>query len=85
MYSINVSWNRCIYRQKQPLEVFCEKRCSLKFRKNLQENTCARVTFLIKVQASGLEETLAHVFFCEFCEILKNTFVTEHLWTTAFV
>ena len=25
------------------------------------------------------KETLAQVFFCEFCEISKNTFFTEHL------
>ena len=29
--------------------------------------------------------TLAQVFSCEFCEISKNTFFTEHLWTTASV
>ena len=29
------------------------------------------------------KETLAQVFFCEFCEISKSTFFTEHLWTTA--
>ena len=29
------------------------------------------------------KETLAQVFSCEFCEIFKNTFFTEHLWTTA--
>ena len=28
-------------------------------------------------------KTLAQVFSCEFCEISKNTFFTEHLWTTA--
>ena len=38
--------------------------------RNSQENTCARVSFLIKLQA---------------CEISKNTFFTEHLWTTASV
>ena len=27
--------------------------------------------------------TLALVFYCEFCETSKNTFFTEHLWTTA--
>ena len=41
--------------------------------------------FLRKLQASGLrpikKETLAHVFSCEFCEIFKNTFFTEHLRT----
>ena len=26
------------------------------------------------------KETLAQVFSCEFCEIAKNTFFTEHLW-----
>ena len=31
------------------------------------------------------KETLAQVFFCEFCEISKNTFFKEHLWTTASV
>ena len=29
------------------------------------------------------KETLAQVFSCEFCEISKNTFFAEHLWTTA--
>ena len=29
------------------------------------------------------KETLAQVFSCEFCEIFRNTFFTEHLWTTA--
>ena len=30
------------------------------------------------------KETLAQVFSCQFCEISKNTFFTEHLWMTAF-
>ena len=29
------------------------------------------------------KETLAQVFSCEYYEISKNTFFTEHLWTTA--
>ena len=29
------------------------------------------------------KEPLTQVFSCEFCEISKNTFFTEHLWTTA--
>ena len=28
------------------------------------------------------KETLAQVFSCEFCENFKNTFFTEHVWTT---
>ena len=31
------------------------------------------------------KETLAQMFSCEFCEISKNTYFTEHLWTTASV
>ena len=31
------------------------------------------------------KETLAQVFSCEFCEISKSTFFTDHLWTTASV
>ena len=42
----------------------------LEISQNSQENTCARVSFLIKLQ----KETLAQVFSCEFCEISKNTF-----------
>ena len=29
------------------------------------------------------KETLALVFSCEFCEISRNTFFTEHLWEIA--
>ena len=29
------------------------------------------------------ERLLAQVFSCKFCEIFKNTFFTEHLWTTS--
>ena len=54
-----------------------------------QENTCTRVSFSIKLQAEAYnyikKETLAQVFSCEFCEISKNTFFTEHLWDTASV
>ena len=55
---------------------------------NSQENTCARVSFLIKLQAATCnfikKETLAQVFSCEFCGISKNTFITEHLRATPF-
>ena len=29
------------------------------------------------------KEALAQVSSCDFCEVFKNTFFTEHLWTTA--
>ena len=57
------------------------QRCSVKkmfseISQNLQENTCARVFFLVNFIK---KETLAQVFSCEFCKISKNTFLTEHL------
>ena len=49
---------------------------SLEISQNSQEYTCARVSFLIKGQASGFikKEILAEVFSCEFCEIFKNSY-----------
>ena len=44
---------------------------------NSPDNTCARVSVLIKLQASGTG------IFCELCKIFNNTFFTEHLQTTA--
>ena len=58
------------------------KKVLLEISQNSQEKTCARVSFLIKLQASGnfiKKETLARVFSCEFCEIYQTTFLTEHL------
>ena len=48
----------------------------LEISKNLWEYTCARVSFLIKLQACKFikKETLAQLFSREFCEISKNTF-----------
>ena len=69
-------------------------RCSLEkvfseILQKLQENTCALASFLIKLQALAwnffIKEALMQVFSCEFCEISKNIFLTEHLWTTASV
>ena len=56
---------------------------------NSQENTCVRVSCFNKValQAEAYnfikKEVLAQVFSCEFYETSKNTFFTEHLWSTA--
>ena len=41
--------------QKQPPEVFYKKKVFLEISQNSQENTCARVSFLIKLHASGLQ------------------------------
>ena len=48
-------------------EVFCKKRVLRNFAQTSQENTCARVSIFIKIEAP------AQVFSCEFCEISKNT------------
>ena len=77
--------------------VLCKK-VFLQISQNSQENTCARVSFLIKFKKRDIKknllkkskksikkETLAQVFSCEFCEVSKNTFFTEQLWTTASV
>ena len=54
---------------------FSVKKVFIKISQNPQENNCARVSFLIKLQARGLikKEDLAQLFSCEFCEISKNT------------
>ena len=61
----------------------------LEILQNSQENACVRVSFLIKLQAWGLQvykqETLEKVLSSEFCEISKNIFFTEHLRTTASI
>ena len=54
----------------------------LEISQNSQENTYARDSFLIKLQASSCnfikKESLALVFSCEFCEISKNTFFLQN-------
>ena len=45
---------------------------------------CARVSSCRPEACNFIKkETLAQVVSCEFCEISKNTFVTQHLWKTA--
>ena len=57
--------------------------CSL--RKGILRN-CAKFTGNSQPQGCNFTkiETLAQLLFCEFYEISKNTFFTEHLWVTAF-
>ena len=62
--------------QKQPAEVFYETKVFLKILENSQESTCARVSFLIKLQEWACsfikKETLVQMFSCKFCEILRT-------------
>ena len=64
-----------IYNSEAVAQKYSVKKMFLEISQNSQENTCARVSFLVNLQA----ETLALVLSCEFCEISKNTFFTEHL------
>ena len=60
------------YCQKQPPEVFCEKGVLKKSMQNSKESTCARVSFLIKLNFIK-KETLAQMFSCEFYEGFNDT------------
>ena len=76
---------RIVNSKFEPWKVFLE------ISKNSQENTCVRVSFLIKLEVEvGAynfinKETLAQAFSCEFCKISRNTLFTEHLWAIVSV
>ena len=61
------------------------RRCSvkkvfLKILQNSQENTCARASFLIKLQAYVIKkETLPQCFPVNFAQFLRTPFLTGHL------
>ena len=68
------------------------RRCSLKksaleISQNSEENICAGVLFLIKLQSGGLKlyqkQTLAQVFSGRFCKVFSNAYFEEHLRTVA--
>ena len=59
------------YRSSHP-EVFCKKGVLKDFTKFTEKHLCQSLFFN---KVAGLRPgTLIHVVFCEFCEILKNTF-----------
>ena len=60
-------------RSSRP-EVFCKK-VFLEISQNSQENTCARVSFLIKLLASD-----HRCFPVNFVKFLRAPFFIEHLW-----
>ena len=74
-----------VKNQKQPPEMLCEESVH-RISQNSQKNARVRVSFLIKLQSETCnfikKETLALVFSCEFCEIFKNNFFTEHFTST---
>ena len=46
---------------------------------------CSAKKVFLEISQNLPENTCARVFSYEFCEIFKNNFFTEHLWTTAYV
>ena len=60
------------------------KKVFLEISQNSQENTCARVSFLIKLQAAPatlLKKKLWHRCFpVNLAKFLRTPFFTEHLW-----
>ena len=57
---------------------------SQNFHKNSQENTCSKVSFLIK-SATLWKKRLWHKFFpVNVCKIVNNNSFTEHLRTTSY-
>ena len=55
-------------------QTYSVKKVFLEISQNSSENTCARVSILIKLQPFMKIETLAQVFSGEFFEIFKNAF-----------
>ena len=67
------------------------RRCSMKkvlltISQNSQNNTCDRVSFLIKLQVLACniikKETVSQAFSCDFCKIFENAFFTDYLGST---
>ena len=86
-----ISFDHVCYDQPEAYLGLCEeavaqtcsvKKVFLEISQNSQENTCAAVSFLIKLEAACnfiKKETLAQVFSIEFCKICKNTFSQNSL------
>ena len=59
------------------------KKVFFKFSQSSQKNTCAGVTFLIKLQTGNLKLYFKRDFHtglsCEFFQFCKNTYCEEHL------
>ena len=73
-----------LYRSSRSSPKVLCKNVFLEISQNSQENTCARVSLLIKLQAKVSnfiwKETLAQVFPVNFEKFWRTPFYTEHLW-----
>ena len=70
IWCISLSKDVLKFRIKSSRLEVSVKKIFLKILQNSQENTCARVSFFIKLQALGSGTGIS----CEFLEISKNTF-----------
>ena len=80
----NKLFNYYIFKkiQKQPLEVFCKKRCSWKFRK-LHRKAAVLDLFFMKLEVFfNLLKNPTQVLSCEICESFKNVWFEERQQTT---
>ena len=72
--------------EKQPLEIFCKKRCFPEISQNSQKKHLCQSLFSNKVAglrpAILFKKALAQVISCEFCEMFKNNVFAEHLRAT---
>ena len=61
---------------KTVAQVFSSKEVFLEISQSSQENSCARISILIKLKTCNFIkiETMAQVFSCEFCEIYRKNF-----------
>ena len=89
-YSGNLAiWDKYIFFTNASTRGVLSEKVFLEALQNSQENTCTRVSALMKLQASNFnfitKEALAQIFSCEICEISQNTFFTAHLRATASV
>ena len=79
-------WSLRLLIKVEPATFFI-KRCCYKFRKIHRKNTCARVSFLINLQAWSLQlywkKLWLKCFLVNFAEFVRAPFL-EHLWVTAF-
>ena len=79
---LHSSFINCLTSSRSIVQKCSVKKILLEIPENSQENTCDRVSFLIKLQAATLlKEKLWHRCLpVNFLKFLRTPFLTEHLW-----
>ena len=85
IFFVSVSIRQAIDCRRSELVTYISCCCLLAYRSSHPEVFCKKgiLRNFAKFTGKNLSQTLAQVFSCEFCQISKNTFYTEHPWTTA--